>query len=55
MPLYDYRCDGCSTWEIERIYEIGVSFEELEDLIYCPECKSILQRINFYAVPGRVH
>jgi putative FmdB family regulatory protein len=35
MPLYEYQCKKC-----EKMFEILLSFRELDDPVKCPDCGS---------------
>lgn len=55
MPIYEFTCKTCSTEEVERIYDILVTLDEINNDILCPICDNVLKRKDFYSVPGRVH
>lgn len=50
MPVYEFRCDGCGSFEERR------SLEEVEQAAYCPGCGTAARRVysapNFKTVPA---
>lgn len=44
-PLYEYKCESCSNEETDRVYDIMVFINELDQEIKCPKCGNILRRL----------
>jgi putative FmdB family regulatory protein len=40
MPLFDYDCPAC-----EKLFEIGVPLEKIEEPIKCPYCGKELTKL----------
>ena len=46
MPIYEYKCNNCGTWE-----EVVCSMGDMQDTIICNSCSSISER-KFKSPPG---
>ncbi len=49
MPIYEYRCDGCS-----QKFEVLTRFAERDTALVCPSCESTRTRVlvSSFAVAG---